>query len=127
MIKSETRASIIKFLQLLVAHHPSRRYRLNFQVFHLSLPNMLLHCFTLDIHGRCRKGSAEVLVNFDDLCPIDMGSTNTQESTYGKEGALGNIQICGKDVPRGYWVDTQMLYFTLLTLLLCYSMIMYNV
>uniref|UniRef100_A0A2N9FN44 Sulfhydryl oxidase n=1 Tax=Fagus sylvatica TaxID=28930 RepID=A0A2N9FN44_FAGSY len=78
MIKSETRASIIKFLQLLVAHHPSRR---------------------------CRKGSAEVLVNFDDLCPIDMGSTNTQESTYGKEGALGNIQICGKDVPRGYWVN----------------------
>ncbi|KAE8022804.1 hypothetical protein FH972_008574 [Carpinus fangiana] len=76
MIKSETRASLIKFLQLLVAHHPSRR---------------------------CRKGSAEVLVNFDDLCPSDMWSTEKQEDSDGK-GALQNFQICGKDVPRGYWM-----------------------
>ncbi|KAK7846260.1 sulfhydryl oxidase 2 [Quercus suber] len=79
MIKSETRGSLIKFLQLLVAHHPSKR---------------------------CRMGSAEVLVNFDELCPLDMDSTTKQENNDGK-GALGNIQICGKEVPRGYWVDTQ--------------------
>ncbi|XP_062170712.1 sulfhydryl oxidase 2 isoform X2 [Alnus glutinosa] len=76
MIKPETRASLIKFLQLLVAHHPSRR---------------------------CRKGSAEVLVNFDDLCPSDMWLTGKQEDGNGK-GALRNFQICGKDVPRGYWM-----------------------
>ncbi|THF96421.1 hypothetical protein TEA_029389 [Camellia sinensis var. sinensis] len=78
MIKSETRASLIKFLQLLVAHHPSRR---------------------------CRKGSAEFLVNFDELYPLDILSANKQESinVTGK-GALENFQICGKEVPRGYWV-----------------------
>ncbi|GAV75700.1 Thioredoxin domain-containing protein/Evr1_Alr domain-containing protein [Cephalotus follicularis] len=80
MIKSETRASFIKFLQLLVAHHPSRR---------------------------CRKGSAEVLVNFDDLYPSNMWSSNTnrQEVATGDgKVALGNFQICGKEVPRGYWM-----------------------
>ncbi|KAK9935227.1 hypothetical protein M0R45_022337 [Rubus argutus] len=76
MIKSETRASLVKFLQLMVAHHPSRR---------------------------CRKGSAEVLVNFDDVYPLDVWSANRQEDQDGK-GALGNFQICGRDVPRGYWM-----------------------
>ncbi|KAF5940338.1 hypothetical protein HYC85_021505 [Camellia sinensis] len=72
MIKSETRASLIKFLQLLVAHHPSRR---------------------------CRKGSAEFLVNFDELYPLDILSANKQESinVTGK-GALENFQICGKEI-----------------------------
>jgi hypothetical protein len=55
-------------------------------------------------------------VNFDDLCPLDMWSTEKQEDGDGK-GALQNFQICGKDVPRGYWVDTQRLCFTLLNLL----------
>ncbi|ONI31600.1 hypothetical protein PRUPE_1G321800 [Prunus persica] len=76
MIKSNTRASLVKFLQLLVAHHPSRR---------------------------CRKGSAEVLVNFDDLCPLDMWSADRQED-QDAQAALGNFQICGRDVPRGYWM-----------------------
>ncbi|XP_022733174.1 sulfhydryl oxidase 2-like isoform X1 [Durio zibethinus] len=78
MIKSETRASLIKFLQLLVAHHPSRR---------------------------CRKGSAEVLVNFDDLCPLDMWSSDGHDAaTNTMKGVLHNFQICGKEVPRGYWM-----------------------
>ncbi|XP_059655427.1 sulfhydryl oxidase 2-like isoform X2 [Cornus florida] len=78
MIKSETRASLIKFLQLLVVHHPSRR---------------------------CRKGSAKILVNFDDLWPSDMLITNKQEIVTGEgKGALKNFQICGNDVPRGYWM-----------------------
>lgn len=73
MIKSETRASLIKFLQLLVVHHPS---------------------------VRCRKGSAEILVNFDELNPADM----KQEEVASEKGAVKNFQICGKDVPRGYWI-----------------------
>ncbi|GKV42939.1 hypothetical protein SLEP1_g50291 [Rubroshorea leprosula] len=78
MIKSETRASLIRFLQLLVVHHPSRR---------------------------CRKGSAQVLVNFDDLCPSDTCSADKHaDVTDNGKGALANIQICGKEVPRGYWM-----------------------
>ncbi|XP_074579696.1 sulfhydryl oxidase 1-like [Curcuma longa] len=42
MIKPSTRAPFIKFLQLLVAHHPSKR---------------------------CRRGIADLLVSFDDLLP----------------------------------------------------------
>ncbi|KAB5538115.1 hypothetical protein DKX38_015648 [Salix brachista] len=79
MIKQHTRVSLIKFLQLLAVHHPSKR---------------------------CRKGSAEVLVNFDDLCPPDMWSPDKQEVlSNGKgKGMLGNFQVCGKEVPRGYWM-----------------------
>ncbi|KAH8496078.1 hypothetical protein H0E87_019026 [Populus deltoides] len=77
MIKQHTRVSLIKFLQLLVVHHPSKR---------------------------CRKGSAEVLVNFDDLCPPDMWSPDKQEVVSDGKGMLGNFQICGKEVPRGYWM-----------------------
>ncbi|XP_043696406.1 sulfhydryl oxidase 2 isoform X3 [Telopea speciosissima] len=79
MIKSETRGSLIRFLQLLVAHHPSRR---------------------------CRKGSAEILVNFDDLWPSNLWSVTQQEAviSHGKD-ALKSFRICGKDVPRGYWQE----------------------
>ncbi|XP_052198900.1 sulfhydryl oxidase 2-like isoform X2 [Diospyros lotus] len=78
MIKLETRASLIKFLQLLVAHHPS---------------------------GRCRKGSAEFLVNFDELYPADSFSAIKQENIIVKgKGSLGSFPICGKEVPRGYWM-----------------------
>jgi hypothetical protein len=72
---SETSASFIRFLQLLVAHHPSRR---------------------------CRTGSAEILVNFDDICPSGECSYD-QES--GAKDSLRNFHICGKDVPRGYYVS----------------------
>ncbi|KFK43764.1 hypothetical protein AALP_AA1G169600 [Arabis alpina] len=71
---SETGVSLIRFLQLLVAHHPSRK---------------------------CRKGSAEILVNFGDLCPLGECSYD-QES--GAKDTLRNFHICGKDVPRGYYM-----------------------
>ncbi|PIN14316.1 FAD-dependent sulfhydryl oxidase/quiescin [Handroanthus impetiginosus] len=71
MIKSETRASLVKFFQLLVVHHPSRR---------------------------CRKGTTEILVDFDDV------SANKDTTNAVEKGALKNYQICGKDVPRGYWM-----------------------
>ncbi|KAJ8747763.1 hypothetical protein K2173_013071 [Erythroxylum novogranatense] len=77
MVKLETRASLIKFLQLLVAHHPSKR---------------------------CRKGSAEVLVNFDELCPPGILRTSKEEHAGNSKGILMNYPICGKEVPRGYWM-----------------------
>ncbi|KAH0869413.1 hypothetical protein HID58_076435 [Brassica napus] len=70
---SETSASFIRFIQLLTAHHASRR---------------------------CRKGAAEILVNYDDLCPSGKCS---YEASGGKD-TLGNFPICGKDVPRGYYM-----------------------
>ncbi|KAM7271225.1 hypothetical protein ACFE04_030439 [Oxalis oulophora] len=73
MIKPETRGAFLKFLQLLVAHHPSRR---------------------------CRKGSADILVNFDEVWPIDKPEVAMDE----ENSALVNFQICGKDIPRGYWM-----------------------
>ncbi|KAI3467012.1 hypothetical protein Pfo_023675 [Paulownia fortunei] len=72
MIKSETRASLVKFFQLLVVHHPSRR---------------------------CRKGTSEILVDFDDFL-----ANKKETASGGEKGALRNYQICGKDVPRGYWM-----------------------
>ncbi|XP_062111041.1 sulfhydryl oxidase 2-like [Humulus lupulus] len=51
---------------------------------------------------RCRKGSAEILVNFDDLFPSDLLLADKQEENDGKS-PLSSFQICGKDVPRGYW------------------------
>ncbi|MCH93949.1 sulfhydryl oxidase 2-like, partial [Trifolium medium] len=77
MIKPETRAPLIKFLQLLTAHHPSRR---------------------------CRKGAGELLVSFDDLYPTDFPSSQKQEDD---KSQVRNFQICGKEVPRGYWVGAQ--------------------
>ncbi|QHO36002.1 Sulfhydryl oxidase [Arachis hypogaea] len=65
---------INKFLQLLTAHHPSRR---------------------------CRKGTSELLVSFDDLYPADFETPNRLDDD---KGSVKNIKICGKDVPRGYWM-----------------------
>ncbi|KAK9063700.1 hypothetical protein SSX86_017572 [Deinandra increscens subsp. villosa] len=77
MIKSDTRATFIKFLQIMMAHNPSRR---------------------------CRKGIAEILVNFDDIYPSNTLSTNKDEQTnITVLGALHTFKICGKQVPRGYW------------------------
>ena len=56
---------------------------------------------------RCRRGSAEILVNFDELSLADM----KQEEVASEKGAVKNFQICGKDVPRGYWVGTQTIKF----------------
>lgn len=78
MIISKTRAPLISFLQLLVAHHPSKR---------------------------CRKGSADILVNFDDSWPSDLWSVSAQNTIVTPErNAINGFQICGKEVPRGYWI-----------------------
>ncbi|PWA43013.1 quiescin-sulfhydryl oxidase 2 [Artemisia annua] len=78
MIKPDTRATLIKFMQLMVSHHPSMR---------------------------CRRGSADILVNFDDLYPSNKWLENKHEHENGTgHGALGKFEICGKEVPRGYWM-----------------------
>ncbi|XP_021857362.1 sulfhydryl oxidase 2 isoform X2 [Spinacia oleracea] len=78
MIKPGTKASLVRFLQLITAHHPSRR---------------------------CRKGSAEILVNFDDLYPPEIMSDNKEKGiSENATNILGSFQICGKHVPRGYWM-----------------------
>ncbi|KAJ6431762.1 hypothetical protein OIU84_019107 [Salix udensis] len=82
MIKQHTRVSLIKFLQLFSGSSSFKE----------------IICI------RCRKGSAEVLVNFDDLCPPDMWSPDKQEVLSNGKGMLGNFQVCGKEVPRGYWM-----------------------
>ncbi|XP_076942111.1 sulfhydryl oxidase 1-like [Bidens hawaiensis] len=78
MIKSDTRATFIKFLQIMVAHNPSRR---------------------------CRKGTAKILVNIDDLYPSNNLLVNKDENTDTNGlDALHTFHICGKQVPRGYWM-----------------------
>ncbi|KAK1298919.1 Sulfhydryl oxidase 1 [Acorus calamus] len=78
MIKSETRAPLIKFFQLLVAHHPSKR---------------------------CRQGTAEILVNFDELWPSGVLSNNSEFTIISQDkDPRKSFQICGKEVPRGYWI-----------------------
>ncbi|KAG6493633.1 hypothetical protein ZIOFF_048626 [Zingiber officinale] len=76
MIKSSTQAPIIKFLQLLVAHHPSKR---------------------------CRRGIADLLISFDDMWPS--GSLSEETHMLQEHDILKSYPICGKEVPRRYWLE----------------------
>lgn len=114
MIKSETRASVIKFLQLMVAHHPSRRLVPTLCARNKYLTLLFLHYLDMNFCLRCRRGSANVLVNFDDLCPSDMLLGESQECVVGSGNEDSNFQICGKEVPRGYWVGIQYHFFNLM-------------
>ena len=51
---------------------------------------------------RCRRGSADLLINFDDHWHTNI-SLNSQESSTLLTSVAGD-NICGKGVPRGYWV-----------------------
>lgn len=54
---------------------------------------------------RCRRGSADILVNFDDLYPSNKWLENKHEHENGTGHAtLDKFEICGKEVPRGYWM-----------------------
>ncbi|XP_076920846.1 sulfhydryl oxidase 2-like [Bidens hawaiensis] len=78
MIKPDTRGTLIKFMELMVSHHPSKR---------------------------CRRGSADILVNFDDLYPSTMRPANKHKSANSTgQGLFGKFDICGKEVPRGNWM-----------------------
>lgn len=74
------------------------------KIFHscLDFANNHLHWSLIN---RCRKGSAEMLVNFDNFWPSDLLSMSSQETNLLEDGdAPTNYQICGKEIPRGYWV-----------------------
>ncbi|CAH1428706.1 unnamed protein product [Lactuca virosa] len=77
MIKPDTRATLIKFMQLMTA-------LCNFK-----------HC-------RCRRGCADILLNFDDLYPSNILSPFERNNT--QHGGLIKFEICGKEVSRGYWM-----------------------
>ncbi|KAK1437656.1 hypothetical protein QVD17_03452 [Tagetes erecta] len=78
MIKPNTRATLQHFMQLMVSHHPSKR---------------------------CRKGNADMLVNFDDIYPSANRPSKKHESENNTgHGLLGKFGICGKEVPRGKWM-----------------------
>jgi len=77
IINKDTQAPLINFLQILVAHHPSKR---------------------------CRRGSAELLMNFDELFPSTFHSVSSlKENARNNSDALKRFYICGKDIPRGNW------------------------
>lgn len=114
MIKPDTRAPLIKFLQLLVAHHPSKRLDIlfSYECKRCSASFYLLICYGI----RCRKGSAEILINFDDLWPSNPFLASSEEVIRLQEGdAAKNYWICGKEVPRGYWVVN--LHYTLIKMI----------
>ncbi|KAM0904496.1 hypothetical protein ACQ4PT_017960 [Festuca glaucescens] len=77
MIKPETRDSLVRFLQILVAHHPSKR---------------------------CRRGSAELLINFDDHWPSNISLSSQESSRMLESVETDDYKICGKEVPHGYWM-----------------------
>ncbi|RWV80945.1 hypothetical protein GW17_00057698 [Ensete ventricosum] len=65
----------------------------------------------LELIIRCRRGSAEMLVNFDDLWPSDPISLSSQETTILQQvDASKYYHICGKEVPHGYWVGILLYY-----------------
>lgn len=72
---------------------------------------------------RCRRGTAELLVSFDELYPTDLWPADKQEDDM---VALRGSQICGKGVPRGYWVESLCLDSVFWTLLLCSSGNLYS-
>ncbi|XP_018678201.2 sulfhydryl oxidase 1 isoform X1 [Musa acuminata AAA Group] len=82
MIKSSTQAPLIKFFQILATHHPSKR---------------------------CRRGIAEILLNFDDLWPSGPLSISSEEASILQEqDVLKSYSICGKEVPRHYWLNFEL-------------------
>lgn len=99
MIKAENRASLVQFFQLLVVHHPSRRSAsIPLFLCFLLIKNFFFSNLFLCILVRCRKGAAEILVDFSDI------SGNKESESAGGNGEVRHYDICGKDVPRGYWV-----------------------
>eukprot|EP00250_Pteridium_aquilinum_P003787 c14075_g1_i1 orf=202-1773(+) len=85
LLNQKTRSSFIQFLQLLVVHHPSRN---------------------------CRKGTADLLMNLEDLWPPFLRQGDEKLKEADTDGviqepdfkALENFHVCGDHIPRGYWM-----------------------
>ncbi|KAG6545684.1 hypothetical protein Mapa_012869 [Marchantia paleacea] len=84
LLSSKHRAPFIRFLQLLVVHHPSKR---------------------------CRAGSAEVLLNIKDAWPAEhvsefddhLTGIIQNEKLVGDVGALKRLHVCGEKFPSKHW------------------------
>jgi hypothetical protein len=74
--------------------------------------------------ARCRSGSGEIIVNFDELWPSYPWSADTKQAGKlpGKD-AFQNLHICGKEVPRGYWVFFTPYRFSKLFLICCSTLL----
>lgn len=122
MIKSEIRASLIQFLQLLVAHHPSRRLVKLPQCIPCMVFSVSFYSLIRGYYSRCRQGSAQVLMNFDELYPSDALIESRESNHDDGKSSFHDFQICGKEVPRGYWVGDFILCFAVCDLfaLLCF-------
>lgn len=61
---------------------------------------------------RCRRGIAEILVSFDDLWPSGPISVGSKEApNLQEQDIIKSYPICGKEVPRHYWVGTKIIHF----------------
>ncbi|KAL3678384.1 hypothetical protein R1sor_021340 [Riccia sorocarpa] len=84
LLKSKHRTPFIRFLQLLVVHHPSKR---------------------------CRAGTADALVNIKDAWPAEHTREFDEHVTSGAESetviahveALKRLHLCGGKLPSGHW------------------------
>lgn len=86
LLNRKTRSSFIQLLQLLVVHHPSRN---------------------------CRKGTADLLMNLEDLLWPSIPRQGDEKSKEADADgiiqepdykALESFHVCGDHIPRGYWV-----------------------
>ncbi len=100
MLVSDNRGSFIQFLMLLVVHHPSERL-VCFLTCNISsswCSQLLLLVQRLNVlcseESRCRKGSANLLVNLAELWPAGQVPT----------AAFLDHPLCGSGLPRNFWV-----------------------
>ncbi len=100
MLVSDNRGSFIQFLMLLVVHHPSERL-VCFLTYNISsswCSQLLLLVQRLNVlcseESRCRKGSANLLVNLAELWPAGQVPT----------AAFLDHPLCGSGLPRNFWV-----------------------
>jgi hypothetical protein len=70
-----------------------------------SVLSILYFCWSY----RCRRGSAELLINFDDHWPSNISLSSQESSRLLESVETDDHKICGKEVPRGYWVCPLML------------------
>jgi thiol oxidase len=67
------------------------------------MPSYFLIC-SIWLVVRCRRGSADILINFDDHWPTNLSLSSQESSRLLESVAADNHLICGKEAPRGYWV-----------------------
>lgn len=66
---------------------------------------MLIMFYSENLSARCRRGSAKLLMNFNELWPPAFFSANSLEASavHGSD-ALKSVDICGKKFHHENWV-----------------------